>query len=404
MLGWDIQTTIDIRVQSAVKKSLENDLRKIAKRNRQKELPQGAVAVMNAAREEIAIVGGAPYKPGELNRALDALLQPGSAYKGLVYATAFEKAGVGPYDVYANTPTDYWDTGSRKIWPPRNYRGEASEIPIFNVRDAYKESLNTIAAKTICGLGMNVTVPDAYMVNGMISTDFCRQYGIVKEVIEISDLAGIKFTATEEKSLSPSIALGTHPVTPIGLLGAYMAIGFDGNYVQPKIFMKIEGENAPSLPEQEVRRVVSPETVAKMRVLTLAVVTEGTGRKANGAVPGETIRGKTGTTNHSTNTWFVCYDDIYFAVAWVGYDNGRSLGKDETGASAALPVCVDALRAAHNLEGSMVKAMRQQPKQETEETESEAAAASEPQPQTAPQAPSASETISPEFDEQAAGE
>jgi membrane carboxypeptidase/penicillin-binding protein len=168
--------------------------------------------------------------------------------------------------------------------------------------------------------------------------------------------------------------------------------------------MKIEGENAPSLPEQEVRRVVSPETVAKMRVLTLAVVTEGTGRKANGAVPGETIRGKTGTTNHSTNTWFVCYDDIYFAVAWVGYDNGRSLGKDETGASAALPVCVDALRAAHNLEGSMVKAMRQQPKQETEETESEAAAASEPQPQTAPQAPSASETISPEFDEQAAGE
>jgi len=362
MLGWDIQTTIDIRVQSAVKKALEDDLRKIAKRNRQKELPQGAAVVMNAAREVLAMVGGAPYKPGELNRALDAKLPPGSAYKGLVYSTAFEKAGMGPYDVLSNASIDYWDTGSRSRWTPGNYRGEASDIPIFNVRNAYAESLNIPAVKAMCGLWMNVVVPDAYMVNGMISTDFCRQHGIVKDVIEISELAGIKFTATEEKSLSPSIALGTHPVTPIGLLGAYMAIGFDGQYVQPKIFMKIEGENAPALPEQEVRRVVGPETVSKVRVLTRAVVTEGTGRKANGAVPGETVYGKTGTTNNSTNTWFICYDDTYFAVAWVGYDNGRSLGKDETGASAALPVCVDALRAAHNLEGNMVKAMRQQPK------------------------------------------
>jgi penicillin-binding protein 1A len=317
------------------------------------------------------MVGGSPYKPGELNRALDALLHPGSAFKGLVYATAFEKAGMNPNDAFVNSVTRFWDTGSRSVWEPGNYRGEASNIPIFSVLNAYAESLNTVAVKAICGLGMNVVVPDAYMVNGMVSTDFCRQYGIVKEVIDLSELAGIKFTATEKKSLSPSIALGTHPVTPIGLLGAYMAIGFDGNYVQPKIFMKIEGENAPPLPDQEVRRVVGPETVAKMRILTRAVVTDGTGRKANGAVPGETIRGKTGTTNNSTNTWFVCYDDAYFAVAWVGYDNGRSLGKDETGASAALPVCVDALRAAHDLEGSMVKAMRQQPKAEAEEPTSQ---------------------------------
>jgi penicillin-binding protein 1A len=368
LLGWNIQTTIDIRVQSAAKKALEDDLAKIAKRNRTKEMPQGAVVVMNADREVLAMVGGAPYKPGELNRALDAQLAPGSAFKGLVYSTAFEKAGMGPNDTLSNVLTDYWDTGSRTRWTPGNYRGEASDIPIFNIRNAFAESLNIPAVKTICGLRMDVVVPDAFMMNGMISTDFCRQHGIVKEVIETAELAGIKFTAGEKKSLNPSIALGTHPVTPIGLLGAYMAIGFDGNYVQPKFFMKIEGENAPSLPEQEVRRVVSPETVAKDRILTLAVTTEGTGRKANGAIHGETIRGKTGTTNNSTNTWFICYDDTYFAVAWVGYDNGRSLGKDETGASAALPVCVDALRAAHDLEGSMVKAMRQQPKAEAEES------------------------------------
>lgn len=368
MLGWNIQTTIDIRVQSAAKKALEDDLAKIAKRNRTKEMPQGAVVVMNAAREVLAMVGGAPYKPGELNRALDALLPPGSAFKGLVYATGFEKAGMGPYDALSNIATDYWDTGSRTRWTPGNYRGEASDIPIFNVKNAYAESLNIPAVKAICGLRMDVTVPDAFMVNGMVSTDFCRQHGMVKEVIEIAGLAGIKFTDAEKKSLSPSIALGTHPVTPIGLLGAYMAIGLDGNYVQPKIFTKIEGENAPPVPEQEVRRVVSPETVAKVRVLTRAVVAEGTGRKANGALP-ETVYGKTGTTNNSTNTWFVCYTDSYAAAAWVGYDNGRSLGRDETGASAALPVCIDALRAAYNLEAKMVKAMRQQPKAEAQPAE-----------------------------------
>ena len=380
-LGWEIPTEVDIRVQAASKEALENGIGRIVARNHLKDRPQGAVVVMNPERGVITMVGGAPYKPGELDRALYALRQPGSAFKGFVYAAGFEAHRFGVNDIFMNSVTEFYDHG--RTWAPGNYRGEASETPFFSVKDAFAHSLNTIAVKAICGLGVNVQVGSEDMVGGLIKKEYCASHGLVSETIALSELAGIKWSYQEKKELNPSIALGSHNVTPIGLLGAYMAIAYDGKFVQPKIITKIVGENAPSLPEQEVRDVVSPETKNKMRVLTLAVVEEGTGRKANGKLP-QTVYGKTGTTNNSTNAWFVCFDDDYAAVVYIGFDmQSRSIGRDETGASAALPVCIDALRAAHNLEGSMVKSMRQQPKRETEAEETPLAEpASETQPLT----------------------
>ena len=370
MLGWKIYTTIDIKLQAIVKEQLRNGLLKIGG-------AEGAVIIMNSEREVLVMVGGPNYKPGGMNNALKAWRQPGSTFKGLVYAAGFEAGKFTPETVFSNVLTTY-KNNTGPDWPPDNYRGEASETPFFTVRNAYAESLNRVAARAICGLWPGSTL----LERGEYSLASCREYGLVRQTIALAEKAGIKWSEKDPPHENPSIALGATSVTPIGLLGAYMAIAHDRYYREPGFIMRIEGEGTPQLPNRESVEVVTEQTLRYMQTLTNAVVEEGTGRKARGRLP-ETAYGKTGTTDKSTNAWFVGGTDSYWGAVWMGHKNqNRPLGKDVTGASAALPVWIDAINACYGRESNMVKAMRQKPKQETEEAETEAPAASEPQPQT----------------------
>jgi penicillin-binding protein 1A len=337
-LGWKIYTTIDIKLQAAAKESL------VAAAGHFRS--EGAAILMNPEREIIAMVGGAKYAPGGMNRALYAKRQPGSTFKAFVYAAGFDAdpPRFGTDDAFLNTVIAYDDRG--KTWLPDNYRGEGSDQPFVTVKDAFAHSLNTVAVKAICGLGVNADVPEP------VSLDYCRKNGLVKETMELAEKVGIKWSSKEKAEKNPSLALGSHDVTPVELLGAYMALIYDGRFVKPTFILKVEGNDAPEIKIRGTTTAVKNNTVAQMKTLARAVIEEGTGRKANGKFP-ETVYGKTGTTNDSTNAWFVGGTNKYWAVAWLGHKNQRqSLGREATGASAALPVWLDIMSVAYGKEGT----------------------------------------------------
>ena len=354
-LGFTIWTSVDLKVQASAKQALQLNNRLVAERNGTKYTPEGAVVVLDSERKIVAIVGGANYAPGGQNRAIEAWRQPGSTYKGFVYAAGFEAEKFGPYTEFSNAMTVY-NNDSGPPWSPDNYRGEASDVPVFTVKNAFAESLNRVAARAICGLwpGSPLLSQSEYSLKS------CREYGLVGATIDLSERAGINWSKLDPPGKNPSIALGTTGVTPMDMLVAYMAIGLDGEYVEPTLITKIEGKNAPAIPQTKRHSVVGGKTVSSMKVLMRAVVEEGTGRRASGKLP-EPAYGKTGTTNRSTNAWFVGGTSSYWSIVWVGHkDQGTSLGYNETGAKTSLPVWLVAMNAAYGRESEAVRAMRGQ--------------------------------------------
>lgn len=354
-LGFTIWTSIDLKVQAAAKQALQLNNRLVAERNGNKYNPEGAVVTLDVERKIVAIVGGSNYAPGGQNRAIEAWRQPGSTYKGFVYAAGFEAGYFGPYTEFSNVMTTY-KNDSGPEWAPDNYRGEASDIPTFSVKDAFAESLNRVAVRAVCGLwpGSSLLAASEYSLKD------CRTHGLVQNTIDLSERAGIKWSKLDQPGKNPSIALGAIGVTPMDMLVAYMAIGLDGEYVEPTLITKIEGKNAPAIPQTKRHSVVSGKTVSSMKILLRSVIEEGTGRRALGKLP-EAAYGKTGTTNRSTNAWFVGGTQSYWSIVWVGHkDQGTSLGYNETGAKTAIPVWLVAMNAAYGRESEAVRAMRGQ--------------------------------------------
>ncbi len=356
-LGLTVWTTIDLKVQSAVKRALKDNNRYVYERNKRYYgfAPEGAAVVLDNERRIIALVGGANYAPGGQNRALGAWRQPGSTFKGLVYAAGFEAGKFGPGTIFSNIETEF-TVPNAKSWTPKNYSEEESKIPSMSLSDAYAESLNRVAAKAICGLWPGSDMADA----ATVELDYCRKHGIVHQTIQLAERAGIVWNEKDKPQGNPSIALGSNGVTPMGMLNAYMSVSYDGRYVEPQLILRLEGENAPTPPPREEREVVGAQTVASMRAMMRAVIDHGTGRSARGKLP-EIAGGKTGTTNNSTNAWFVGGTDSYWAVVWIGHKSQNlTLGPKETGAKAALPVWVVAMNAAYGRESAAVSAMRNQ--------------------------------------------
>jgi penicillin-binding protein 1A len=155
-----------------------------------------------------------------------------------------------------------------------------------------------------------------------------------------------------------SIALGTSGVSMLELTSGFAVFANGGERVKPIFIKKIvtmkgevleenypyvdleekeEEEEAPEPPSPvQKERVVSPQNAFIMTHLLQGVVQHGTGQRAK--VLGRPIAGKTGTSSDYADAWFIGYTPSLLTTVWVGFDDKTSLGKDETGARAALPI------------------------------------------------------------------
>lgn len=313
--GLNVYTTVSSVRQTLAYDAVHGGLESYARRHRKfvKDLsqgPQAALVSLDTSTGAIeAMVGGADFDTSRFNHATQALRQPGSTFKPFIYAAALER-GVSPGTLIHDAPLP---NGSR--WQPSNDDGRFAG-PI-TVRQALAESRNLPAIRTLQAIGIPYAV------------EFASRFG---------------FSPKRLPRYLP-LALGAGTTSPLRLAAAYGVFANGGHRIAPYLIERItdsEGNVLFSAGQDAEERLAPPVISARnafvMDSLLRSVVDAGTGSGVRRYLRRDDVAGKTGTTNDSVDGWFAGYAGGVVTVAWMGYDDNRSLGEHEFGATTALPV------------------------------------------------------------------
>lgn len=273
--------------------------------------PEGAVVIIEPrSRDVLALVGGYAAKSG-FNRATQAIRQPGSTFKPIVYARAIQSRQFTAASLVLDAPAVYDE------WKPQNYE-EWTYQGTIRLREALARSINMVAIRVVEDIG-------------------------VQEVAEFARLDGITTKLEEDMAL----ALGASGVRPIELTNAYATFAAGGRWEPARLVTRIvapDGTRVPLEPREPARDVMAPSEAYVITSMLQSVVREGTGTPAQRLE--RAVGGKTGTSNAARDAWFVGYSPTVVAGVWVGFDDQRSLGRRETGTKTALPIWIDVMSAA----------------------------------------------------------
>jgi penicillin-binding protein 1A len=264
----------------------------------------------------LALVGGFDFDRNKFNHVTQAVRQPGSAFKPFVYSAALEK-GFTAATVINDAPLRFeaGQTGG-EAWEPKNYDG-SFDGPM-RLRSALAKSKNLVSVRIMQAIGPRY------------AQEYIARFGF-------------------DPKLNPpflTLALGAGGVTPIQLAVGYSAFANGGFRIEPNYITRIVDDRGKVLAEwQPVRagagaeRIIDPRNAFVMTSLMQDVIRYGTATKAK-SLGRSDLAGKTGTTNDFIDAWFAGYQRSLVAVAWIGYDTPRTLGKGETGGQAALPMWI----------------------------------------------------------------
>jgi penicillin-binding protein 1A len=268
-----------------------------------------------------ALVGGFDFNLQKFNHVTQAWRQPGSAMKPFIYSAALER-GYAPGTLILDEALDMPGENAGATWSPQNddgvYDGQVS------MRHALAHSKN---------------VPSVRLLRA-VSVDFASNY-----------LVKFGFTL-ERHPRNLTLALGTGAVTPLQMAGAYAVFANGGYQVKPYLLAMVKdadgaviAETKPA-PLDETMRVIDQRNAFIMDSMLRDVTRYGTGAAATQKLSRTDIAGKTGTTSDAVDGWFAGYGANVVAVAWMGYDEPKSLGGREFGATLALPIWIDYMRVA----------------------------------------------------------
>jgi penicillin-binding protein 1A len=289
------------------------------------QVPQVAaafVAIDSDTGAYHALVGGFDYNLQKFNHVTQAWRQPGSGFKPFIYSASLEK-GYSPGTRILDAPLDMPGENAGATWSPQNddFKWDG---PI-TMRRALAESKNVVSVRLLRA----ISVPFAHEFIGKFGFDVTRQ------------------------PANYTMALGTGAVTPLQMAGAYAVFANGGYQVQPYLIAKIEdadgkviAEAKPPVAKQEEQRVLDARNAFITDTMLRDVTRYGTGAAATKELGRTDIAGKTGTTSDAMDGWFSGYGGNVVAVAWMGYDDPKSLGGREFGATLALPIWIDYMRVA----------------------------------------------------------
>jgi penicillin-binding protein 1A len=279
-----------------------------------------------------SLSGGYEFEWSKFNRAADAKRQPGSTFKPFVYAAALGK-GYTPASLLKDEKQQF---GS---WKPENSDGKY--MGPIRMRVALTKSRNLAMVNLIDRMGVDY------------ARDFIQRFGY----------------SLDDMPNSYGMALGAGTSTPLQLAAGYTILANGGYRVEPYLIKRIEDAqgnilfeaNAPracrgcwvkqkegeaevmadgesSVPQAE--QVLDPRIAYNMVSMMQDVIERGTATRAK-ALKRSDIAGKTGTTNDSRDSWFAGFSPDLVAVAWMGMDDNRPLGRGEWGGTAALGMWMD---------------------------------------------------------------
>jgi penicillin-binding protein 1A len=303
---------------------------------RLRQLPEvsGAIVVMDPQTGRVlAMVGGFSYDQSQFNRATQALRQPGSSFKPLVYATALDN-GYTPSSVVLDGPIEI-DTGTG-IWAPENYTRKY--YGPSTLRFGIEHSRNVMTVRLAQDIGMPLI------------GEYAKRFGIYD-------------------NLPPylSFALGAGETTLLRMVGAYAMFDNGGRKVQPTLIDRIQDRYGRTIYRHDSRecrgcdadkwanqpeptlidrreRVLDPMTAYQITSIMEGVVQRGTATVVKEV--GKPIAGKTGTTNDEKDAWFIGFSPDLVVGVYLGYDKPRHLGRGATGGVLAAPVVRDFMKVA----------------------------------------------------------
>ncbi len=315
--GLDIYTSINDDLQKYAELAVTEGLIKIEARHRKTHAPQplqaALVAIEPFTGHILAMVGGRDFSESQFNRAWQALRQPGSSFKPIIYAAALER-GFCATDILDDSPITI-KIDRNKTWSPENF-SHTYQGPV-TLRKALAQSLNIPTVKLFEKIGADEVIR------------YARNFGIRSPL-----------------SRYLSLALGSSDITLFELTSAYTVFANHGTKLGPVSILTITDNSGRILYTNDALpvQVMKPETAYLMTNLLKGVVEQGTGWQAREL--GRPVAGKTGTTNDYRDAWFIGYTPNIVAGVWVGYDDHRSIGTKETGARAALPLWLSFMKKA----------------------------------------------------------
>jgi penicillin-binding protein 1A len=278
---------------------------------------EGAVVAIEQRTGFIrTIIGGYDYAKSEFNRAIYAKRQPGSAFKPIIYAAAMDN-GFTPASIINDEPVTY-KGGPKGDWTPENY--DHKYYGPTRLREALAYSRNVVTVKLVDAVGVDKVIK------------FSRDLGIEGDIPH-----------------NLSIALGSLSVTPLELCSGYSVFANNGQRMNPVAVKYITDSKGKILEsnEPEGTQAISNQTAFLITSMLQDVINYGTGWRIKAL--GKPAAGKTGTTNEYRDAWFVGYTTGITASVWVGFDDVRPLGSQETGARAASPIWLNFMRFASNI-------------------------------------------------------
>ncbi|MXP64816.1 penicillin-binding protein 1A [Roseomonas sp. M0104] len=300
-----------------------------------RQIPQveGAVVALDPATGRVlSMAGGFSFEKSWFNRATQALRQPGSSFKPFVYLPALE-LGIPPNQKLLDGPIEIQTP--QGIWKPGNYEGNYNGW--VTMRTALQKSLNLVTVRLAQEVGIDRVAETA------------ARFHVIPNMPHVL-----------------SMALGAGETTVMRMAAAYASFVNGGKEVMPTLIDTVQdrfgnvvwradsrrcdacssGPNAePPHLTDERKQIADPIAAYQMVSLLQGAVQYGTGTRA-GAGLDRPVAGKTGTTNDYMDNWFVGFTPDIVVAVWVGFDDPRSLGRNETGGTNAAPIFHDVVASA----------------------------------------------------------
>ena len=297
--GMQIYTTLDVTLQDKAREAIQGLSKNV----------MGALVCIEADTGEVlALVGGKDFKESKFNRATQAVRQPGSSFKPIVYAAAIEE-DVMPSDHFLDAPITFKQKGAgNKGWSPHNSsKGYAGEVTL---QRALVQSYNTVAVRVAAYIGTDAIVRMA------------RNMGIETKYLP-NDL---------------SVALGSASLTPLEMAVAFNCFNNGGKRIIPQMIREIRDRDGNVLEQRSTAssQALRPETAYAIRSMLQDAVRAGTGKPA--AVKNVNTFGKTGTSNDFIDAWFCGGVPGLTTAVYVGRDDHKSMGRRAFGGTVAAPV------------------------------------------------------------------
>jgi penicillin-binding protein 1A len=297
---------------------------------------EGAMVAMDPhTGRVVAMVGGFSYASSEFNRATQALRQPGSSFKPIVYAAALDN-GYTPASVILDGPFSMDQGGSLGLWEPKNYAGGYAGPS--TLRLGIEKSRNLMTVRLANDMGM------------MLISEYAQRFGLYDKMLPVL-----------------AASLGSQETTVLRMAGAYSIMANGGKAVKPTLIDRIQdrygrtvfrhdertcvdceavewsGQTEPELVDNR-EQVLDPMTAYQITSMMEGVVQRGTATVIRELE--RPVAGKTGTSNDEKDAWFVGYTPDLVVAVFMGFDKPKPMGRGQTGGELAAPMFLDFMKTA----------------------------------------------------------